>query len=90
MKVIYRSIQLHLYSIVLEIFTHLNAFTSSSESKLTLINELIYECQRLYPAFLSRLNQYKINLVTDLSLKEDEPSSSSSSISSITMEEDYI
>lgn len=79
---------LHLSLDILEIFTLLNGFTSSSESKLTLINELIYECQRLYPAFLSRLNQYKMNLVTDISLKEDEPSSSSST-SLITMEDIY-
>ena len=78
----------HLSLDILEIINYLNTFTSSSESKLTLINELIYECQRLYPTFLSRLNQYKMNLVTDISLKEDEPSSSSTSL--ITMEEDYM
>ncbi|CAF0895597.1 unnamed protein product [Rotaria sordida] len=63
-----------------EILTLLDTFTSSNEYKLTLINELIYECQRLYPSFESCLNQYKMNIVNDSSLKEDEPSSSSSSI----------
>ncbi len=62
----------------IEILSLLDAFTSSNKSKLTLINELIYECQRIYPTFESRLIQYKMNIVTDLSLKEDEPSSSSS------------
>jgi hypothetical protein len=64
---------------VLEILNLLDTFLSSNEYKLTLINELIYECQRLYPSFESRLIQYKMNIVTDSSLKEDEPSSSSSS-----------
>ncbi|CAF3624916.1 unnamed protein product [Rotaria sp. Silwood1] len=63
-----------------EVLTLLDTFTSSNEYKLTLINELIYECQRLYPSFESRLIQYKMNIVNDSSLKEDEPSSSSSSI----------
>jgi len=63
----------------LEILNLLDTFISSNEYKLTLINELIYECQRLYPSFESRLIQYKMNIVTDSSLKEDEPSSSSSS-----------
>ncbi|CAF4131930.1 unnamed protein product, partial [Rotaria magnacalcarata] len=39
-----------------------------------------YECQRLNPSFESRLIQYKINIVTESTLREDEPSSSSSSI----------
>ncbi|CAF3070246.1 unnamed protein product [Rotaria sp. Silwood2] len=60
-----------------EILTLLDTFNSSHEYKLTLINELIYECQRLYPSFESRLIQYKMNIVNDSSLKEDEPSSSS-------------
>jgi hypothetical protein len=64
----------------LEILNLLDTFISSNEYKLTLINELIYECQRLYPSFESRLIQYKMNIVTDSSLKEDEPSSSSSSM----------
>lgn len=66
----------------LEILTLLDTFTSSNEYKLTLINELIYECQRLYPSFESRLIQYKMNIV---SLKEDEPSSSSSTILDVYM-----
>src|ERR1700689_625461 len=37
--------------VFLEILTLLNQFNSSNESKLTLINELIYECQRFYPSF---------------------------------------
>jgi hypothetical protein len=69
----------------IEILNLLNTFTSSNESKLTLINELIYECQRIYPAFESRLIQYKMNIVTDLSLKEDEPSSSSLTIQDVYM-----
>ena len=78
--------------LLLEIVQLLDAYKFSNESKLTLINELIYECQRNYPTFLSRLNQYKITLVTEFSLKEDEPSSSSSSSSTslITMEDDYM
>ena len=63
-----------------EILTLLDTFISSNEYKVTLINELIYECQRLYPSFESRLIQYKINFVNDSSLREDEPSSSSFSI----------
>jgi hypothetical protein len=59
----------------LEILPLLETFNSSNESKLTLVNELIYECQRLYPSFEPRLIQYKMNIV-----KEDEPSSSSSSL----------
>lgn len=64
----------------IDILNHLNTFISSNEYKLTLINELIYECQRLYPSFESRLIEYKTNFVNDSSLREDEPSSSSSSI----------
>jgi hypothetical protein len=63
-----------------EIITLLDGFTSSNEYKITLINELIYECRRLYPLFEPRLIQYKMNIVTDSSLslvREDEPSSSS-------------
>jgi len=67
----------------------LDTFHSSNELKLTLINELIFECQRFYPSFESRLIQYKMNIVTDLSLKEDEPSSSSSS-SSLIIQDDYM
>ncbi|CAF2136630.1 unnamed protein product [Rotaria magnacalcarata] len=63
-----------------EVLTLLDTFNSSNEYKLTLINELIYECQRLNPSFESRLIQYKINIVTESTLREDEPSSSSSSI----------
>ncbi len=64
----------------------MDTFHSSNELKLTLINELIFECQRFYPSFESRLIQYKMNIVTDLSLKEDEPSSSSSLI----IQDDYM
>jgi hypothetical protein len=67
----------------------LDTYLSSNESKLTLINELIYECQRFYPSFESRLIQYKMSVVNDLSLKEDEPSSSSSS-SSLIIQDDYM
>ncbi|CAF1395848.1 unnamed protein product [Adineta steineri] len=70
-----------LFSIFIEILTLLDTLVCSNEYKLTLINELIYECQRLYPSFESRLNQYKMNIVNDLSSKEDELPSSSSLIS---------
>lgn len=71
----------------LEILALLDKFTGSNESKLTFINELLYECQRFYPTFQTRLNQYKVNLTNELSLKEDQPSSSSSSL---TIQDDYM
>lgn len=71
----------------LEILTLLDKFTGSHETKLTLINELLYECQRFYPTFQTRLTQYKVNLTKELSLKEDQPSSSSSSL---TIQDDYM
>ena len=72
----------------LEILTLLDSFLSSNESKLTLINELIYECQRLYPAFEPRLVQYKMTIFTD-STGQDDDQPSSSSPSSIILD-DYM
>ncbi|CAF0743272.1 unnamed protein product [Adineta ricciae] len=71
-----------------EILTLLDSFLSSNESKLTLINELIYECQRLYPAFEPRLVQYKMTIVTDSTGQDDEQPSSSSPSSIIL--DDYM
>ena len=46
--------------------------------KTTLINELIYECRRLYPSFEARLVEHKMTLAPDASetSREDQPSSS--------------
>ena len=62
----------------LEILALLNTFTSDTEMKTTLINELIYECRRLCPSFETQLVEYKMTLAPDSSVTvgEDQPSSS--------------
>lgn len=44
---------------ILEILPLLNKFIYSKDLKEILINELIYECHRLYPSFETRLREYK-------------------------------
>jgi hypothetical protein len=63
----------------LEVFTLLDTFNYSNELKLTLINELIYECRRLHPTLETRLIDYKLTITVDTSaiLSDEQPSSSS-------------
>lgn len=61
--------------IALEIQSLLESYTSNDELELTLLNELVFECRRLYPSFESRLVEYKINRIQRST--DDQPSTSS-------------